>query len=244
MKRKGGEILNKEEYILKHYGKIKAKDLAKKLNMTIHQVYGVARRNNITQKQNQIVNIDNDMHQIIISGILGDGRIKKNGKFNYYYSECHAMGEQEYLLWKKDMLKDLTKNSEVYKKNYNNKYNDALEFTSLTTPSLIPYSQLSKKDCIIQLDELGLLLLILDDGWGRKYTNGNGLCLSFNNHYIDELYLLKDAYNSVLDVNSKVVGKKIKFLSFSYKYEYIFKDIVRKYNMQHLDVVKKKMSTF
>lgn len=234
----------KENYIINNYGSIRAQDLADALGITIHQVYGVARRNNLTRRQNKKVEIDSDMHQVLVSGILGDGRLKRNGKHNFYYSECHALGEREYLLWKKKMLKDLTNNSTIYGKNLNNDYEKAVEFTSLTTPSLIPYSKLSKKDCIKELEELGLFLLIMDDGWGRRYKNSNGLVLSFNNDYLEELEILKDRYCEVLGIECKIIGIKKKVISFSHIYEHIFKDIASRYGMEDLDVVKKKLSPF
>ena len=39
------------------YGKFKAKDIASKLNLTLNQVYDIAKRNNITNKQNQTFNV-------------------------------------------------------------------------------------------------------------------------------------------------------------------------------------------
>lgn len=234
----------KENYVLENYGKIKAQEMADKLKITIHQVYGVARRHDLTRKHNKEVVIDDNMHQVLVSGILGDGRLKKNGLHNYYYSECHSMAEQEYLKWKKDMLKDLTKHSTIYGKNMNNNHEKAVEFTSLTTPSLIPYSKLTKMDCIKELTELGLFLLILDDGWGRSYKNSNGLVLSFNNNYLDELEFLKNKYNEIFNIEARLVGIKKKVISFSHNYEYVFKKIASDYNMQELDVIKKKLSSF
>lgn len=234
----------KEKYILDNYGKVIAQVLADKMEVSIHQVYEVARKYNITRKHNKKVNIDSDMHQVLISGILGDGRLKKNGRHNYCYSECHALGEEEYLRWKKDMLKDLAKDSAVYGKNMNNDHGKAVEFTSLTTPTLIPYSRLTKMDCIVQLTELGLLLLILDDGWGREYKNSNGLVLSFDNTYPEEMVVLRDKYNEVFNINSNIIGKKKKAISFSHEYEHVFKRVAREYNMEDLDVIKKKMSPF
>ena len=57
--------------------------------------------------------MDSIMNQIILSGLLGDGRLKRNGKYNYYYSECHALGEKEYLSWKFKNLGELTSTSNI-----------------------------------------------------------------------------------------------------------------------------------
>ena len=42
--------------------------------------------------------ISGEKEQIILSGILGDGNLKKNGKTNYYYRESHSILEEEYLI--------------------------------------------------------------------------------------------------------------------------------------------------
>ena len=70
-----------QDMIANDYGKIKAKILAEKHNCTLDQVYEVGRRYKLQQKQNLEVEIDEIMNQILLSGIIGDGRIKYNGLF-------------------------------------------------------------------------------------------------------------------------------------------------------------------
>ena len=119
-----------EQKIIQEYGKVKAKVLAEKYNITLSQVYDVGRRNGLTRKNNPIFTFSEISNQIILSGILGDGRLKRNGKKNYYYSECHALGEKEYCVWKHEQLikDDISTKTMLYGKNLNNEHGDAIEF--------------------------------------------------------------------------------------------------------------------
>ena len=98
--------LNKEtqEAIAKQYGTMTAQKLAEKYNCTIHQVYEIGRRFKKQQQQNKEVHISPKQHQILLGGWLGDGWFKCNGRYNVHYSECHALGESEYLRWKHQAL--------------------------------------------------------------------------------------------------------------------------------------------
>ena len=73
-------------FVKENYGKMKAKDIAIEIGRTIEGVYRIARKYGLTQPQNIEVEINEVQHQILVSGAIGDGRFKKNGKYNYYYS--------------------------------------------------------------------------------------------------------------------------------------------------------------
>ena len=79
-----------------------AKNIAKMFNVKIDFVYRIGRKHGKSQPQNKEIIIGNIAEQIILSGIIGDGRLRKNGKnkVNTYYSECHANDELDYLKWK------------------------------------------------------------------------------------------------------------------------------------------------
>lgn len=180
------------------------------------------------------------MKQIILSGILGDGRLKRNGKYNYYYSECHALGEKEYLFWKYENLGRLTSTSSVYPKNANNSHVDALEFTTLTTPTLIPYAALTREEVISQLDALGILLYMLDDGWTISYKSGNAIRIGSTLLTSSQFDLFADQCENVLGIRPTIIGKKKKAIAFKSVEDVYFIDIINQYNMQSLDVTKKK----
>lgn len=235
---------NIEIEISEKYGKYKAKDLAEEYNLTIHQIYSLGKKYKKTRAQNKEVNINSTMNQILLSGIIGDGRLKKNGLHNVIYSECHSLQEADYLKWKFDNLKELTSNTVIYAKNKNNEHSDALEFTTLTTPSLISYFELqkNKSEVIKNLDELGLILLILDDGWFSTYTNNkNGrFCIAVGELTDDEINLLIKQYKDVCNIHFKKIGIKRVDLSASSSENIKILDIALKYLDKDIDVIKKK----
>ena len=231
--------------IAEEYGKVKAKDLAIKYNCTIDQVYEVGRRYKLQQKQNLEVDIDETMNQILLSGIIGDGRIKYNGKYNAQYSECHGPEEFEYLEWKFKNLKDLTSRASIYGKNtlYED-CNDAKEFSTLTTPSLIPYKEIydNRRIVIEGLNELGLLLHLLDDGSFHPYTNNkNGRFSICTYHWThEERVLLINKWKKETGISFKEFGiKRIDIGASSSENKKIL-DLVLKYLPKDLDIVQKK----
>lgn len=230
----------KEQKVLSLYGKLKAKEIAREVSVTINQVYEVAKRHKITNKLNQKVTITYLQDQILLSGIMGDGRLKRNGRYNYYYSECHAMGEKDYLQWKFDNLGDLTKNSNIYGKNLNNEHNDALEFTTKTTPSLISYAELSYEEIIPKLNKEGLLLLLLDDGWFNNNSKKGRFCLTAYQYERSVREMLKDRYIDVLKVDVHIVGIKRENIAFSSPDNPIFYKIATELMSDKLDIIQKK----
>ena len=230
--------------IASKYGKYRAKDLALEYKCTIHQIYEIGRKFKKQQKQNKEVIIDKEMNQILLSGILGDGRFKKNGKHNVIYSECHSLGEAEYLEWKFNKLKELTENTVIYDKNTNNDSNDAKEFTTLTTPSLIPYLDLkNNKDFVIeQLDELGLLLHLLDDGWFSTYTCGKNGRFNICTYSMtsNQRNLLIKQWKEKCNIEFKEYGiKRVELGASSTENIKIF-NLAMKYFNKDIDIIKKK----
>lgn len=217
-----------------------APQLHKETGASLHQIYDVYKKNGMTNKTNQIIHIDYLMNQILLSGIMGDGRIKQNGKSNCYYSECHALGEKEYCEWKMRQLGELTKNTQLYDKNKNNECCDAVEFTTKTTPSLNKYRDM-KYDLISVVNELngeGLVLYLLDDGW----RHGRALNLTTNHLSSDVKEAITNRYNKVFNINSHLTGIKKKDLSFSVKdsdniYDWIVENDFIPFD---LDIMKKK----
>ena len=238
-------VENDIAYIKVHYRIKKAKDIGADLGLSINQIYEVARKYGLQQPQNIMVKFNRVMDQIILSGILGDGRLKRNGSKNYYYSECHALGEKEYLRWKFDNLGELTKytkmyGEQLYSKNMNNISSDALEFTTLTTPSLVKYAEMSNLEVIEKLDDLGLLLLVFDDGWTQKYKAGHTVYISGGTMTERELEALSNRCNSILGITPNIVGNKRKDLRFKASDGHVFEELSKKYDMDKLDVAIKK----
>lgn len=229
-----------EQQVLNLQGQLKAKDIALKVGVTIHQVYEVFKRYKTTNKQNQTFELNTLQEQIILSGIIGDGRLKKNGKNNYYYSECHSLKESEYLEWKYKMLGELTANNKIYNKNFNNKHTKALEFTTKTTPTLVKYAEMTKEQVISKLNELGILLLILDDGWYSNNCKLGRISVGMKNktdrhNFIQQCKL-------ILGIEPYEVGIKRVDISISSVDCKVLLDVIKKYNMFDLDIVVKKFN--
>ena len=226
------------------YGTMKAQDIADMFGIAINQVYNVGRTSGKSQPQNKEVIIDSVAEQIILSGILGDGRLRKNGKnkTNTYYSECHANGETDYLMWKFDNLGELTKASKVYGKNKVDDEYGANEFATLTTPSLNKYYNMTKLEVIDLLTDLGLLLYLLDDGWSSKYVSGLRFTLCLGELNEEEQISVKNRFDNTFDISSKIyVGKdRPNDLSFSSRDGCVFVECCKKYLPNSLDIIKKK----
>ena len=96
-----GSVVNKttpithkvQQTIAELHGTKKAKDLADMFGVTVNQVYDIGIKFNVANKLNQVFDISGLQEQMILSGILGDGILKKNGRYNYYYSEYHGIGD-------------------------------------------------------------------------------------------------------------------------------------------------------
>ena len=226
------------------YGTITAQKLADKYDCTIHQVYEVGRRFKKQREQNKEVELTAKQHQILLGGWLGDGRFKNNGRHNVYYSECHALGESDYLRWKFEQLGVLTEHAVIYQKNQNDdRFSDAEEFTTLTTPTLVPYKSLSRLEVIKQLDELGLIIHLLDDGWfaysSEKRTNGR-FCITTYNWSEEEIQALIDQWYKQTGIVFNKVGIKRVNIGTSCKYNDQIFAIAKRYFPLTLDIIKKK----
>lgn len=180
-----------EQQVIDLHGKMTAVEIAEMLGLNYNQVTDVYRRYNMTNKLEPIFSPTPLQHQILISGILGDGNIKQNGK-NCYYRENHRPDQIEYLRWKHEQLKPMTRDSMVY---YNPRARVPLwEFCTITSPTFNQYKNLSYFDIASMIDINGIFLFIMDDGWvsGNRHFMvscgdkplevANALSESFNIH--------------------------------------------------------------
>ena len=149
-----------KEYIKQNYGKETAKEIAEKFGTNVYKIYREAKNLGVkTNKvQNKTFNITPNAEQIILSGILGDGNIRKIGN-GAIYREQHGKTEFEYCKWKYNMLSDLTKDKKMYIYK-----NDKLSFDTYNTKQLLEYANMDYKEIIDKLNELGIVLYLLDDG--------------------------------------------------------------------------------
>ena len=231
-----------ENYIKENYGKIKAKDIALELNIPTWKVYKLA--NKLGVKTNKICNkqfyIDKDMEQIIISGLFGDGNIRLIGS-GAIYREKHALDEEEYCIWKYKMLKDMTSMNKLYY--YKDKY---VNFDTSNSKQLVYYKNMSIHDRINKLDDLGLLLYFLDDGWTQKrkgYYSGN---ISSVKIPIEYMQMLAEKYSDLCEckVNVSIWSERDGKNPIVLYIPNITKllEITKKYGINKLDIYNKKFN--
>lgn len=235
---------NKEEYInfiQNHYNEYTNKEIAEILGISDRYVSKLKRENGIPTKIQYHIN--DIQHQILISGLLGDGNLKKNGLNNYYYRECHSVKESEYLHWKFDKLYPLTKGCSInYAPPRKSTQNPQENFNTKTLSELIPYSKMSNEQIINELNDLGLILYILDDGWKHNHGNGKNYNINLAVHSLTdkEKNLLQLRFKTILDIESKIICSDKNTLSFNKNDNIKFIEVIHKYGLDELDVVYKK----
>lgn len=234
--------MNLEEYIKLYYGKEKAKDIAEKFNVNIYKIYRTAKQLNIytNKKTNKTFIITKIAEQILLSGKFGDGNFRKMG-LGAIYREKHALDEKDYCIWKFTKLGELTQQNRLYY--YKDKY---INFDTSNSKQLLYYINTPKIELITKLNELGLLLYFLDDGWVLKrkgYYAGNisSVKLSF-----EEMNLLATKFRNLCECTVKV-SQWHKQDGSSPLVIYIqdistLIEIAKEYKMQGLDIFKKKFN--
>lgn len=131
--------------------------------------------------------------QVIMFGKLGDGHIDKR-EDQPMYIESHAENQKDYLFWKWSILKDLCHHDPVYYpskfKEFSGKLYDVQASYRLNTriiDDLKSIRSMDIKDIIIQLNEFGLSLHMLDDGF-RGHSNWQ-LCMADYSQEEIDLYI-------------------------------------------------------
>ena len=226
--------------------KWKQKDIAKNLDVNIHKVYRMAKEYNLTMALNPIFEINEIQHQILVSGKIGDGNYKKNGS-NYYYRETHSVKEREYLLWKYNQMDNMTTGKTYHHEKRKETQNEQISFQTRNSSVFSKYAKMSNADAIKEINELGLALLALDDGWCRRYTHSFGFAISLGGLNIEEQHLVQQKYEKELNIQCKLrFSKKItnNYISFNcHEAPNLFK-VILKYLPKDMDVIQNKFQEF
>ena len=230
-----------KEYIKQNYGKETAKEIAEKFGTNIYKIYREA--NNLDVKtnkaQNKTFNITPNAEQIILSGILGDGNIRKMGK-GAVYREKHGKEEFEYCKWKNNMLGELTENKKMY--NYKEKY---LNFDTYNTIQLLKYADMNYDEVIDNLNELGIILYLLDDGWTREYKSHQSFLVESRLIPLSSMIKLKEKIENIFGIevriNTRIDSKsKKEIITLNIVDNKKIKEVCENYKINNLDVFKKK----
>lgn len=186
--------------------------------------------------------LNNLQRQIIMFGKLGDGHIDKR-EDQPMYIEVHAENQKDYLFWKWSILKDVCNHEPVYYPNNNKCFNGTIyevqptyRLNTRTIDDLIPIRNMSKSDIISQLNELGLSLHLLDDGY-RSRSNWQ-LCLA--EYTIDEINLYIDTCRQKFGIYAKIL-KDDRYIQFTADSSRIIDSIILKNIPNELDIVQQKI---
>lgn len=191
----------------KYYGKKSAKEIAEITGYTVQKIYNLAQKYNISsnKKQNKQYYISDEAEQIILGGILGDGNIRRIGN-GAVYREKHAFKEKEYCLWKREKLKgfcNLEKDLYTYKDKY-------VSFDSFNTSQLLKYKNMSYKEVVENITELGVLSYLFDDGWVKVFK-------SHKTMLVESRLIPKDVMELLSVKISNMFDTKVTFHSREYK---------------------------
>lgn len=118
--------------------------------------------------------LTNEQKQVILSGILGDGRLKHGRAF---FSCIH----KEYMELKKKLLGDIGLLVERKENNGYKKGAFIYKLQTLVHPEIKKYESYSIEGILKELDELGIALWVLDDGSRHKKNN----FYNINTHALD-----------------------------------------------------------
>lgn len=204
---------SQKQQILSMYDKHSCVEISNKLNVTLNQVYDLRKRLKITNKQNLVFEVNEIQNQILLSGKLGDGNYKSNGKYNAYYRESHASDELGYLKWKANELKNMLSSKGIIKINidFNNNKSFAVQqpyyFMTKTSPTFANYQKLSIDKTISKLNEKGLIMFMLDDGWYTNHLYKGNFCISGGRLTLNQMESICSQFEKFNIRNVHIIGK-------------------------------------
>lgn len=138
--------------------------------------------------------LNNLQRQIIMFGLLGDGHIDRRPD-QPMYIESHAENQKDYVFWKYSILKDICNKEPVYKAPVVRHFEcgdylcqAAYRINTRIIDELADIRAMTKTEIILQLNELGICLHLLDDG-SRGKSNWSVCVAAFSEEekhaYID-----------------------------------------------------------
>lgn len=194
----------------------------------------------MNKKHNKTFNLNNIQKQIIYSGTLGDGNIRVSG-YGAIYREKHSLKEKEYCLWKNENLKDLTKDKKIYQ--YKEIY---ISFDTYNCKEILEIYLKDKKEIIKELDELGLILYLFDDGWVRHYKKHSSFVVESKKISLENMIELKNKFEKIFETEVTLNTRKCKktnkdIITLNVKKINKLIDICKKFKLNELDIYKKKI---
>jgi hypothetical protein len=221
---------NEEEIFLKeNYNKLFSVEISNKLRKSRSSIFSKAWKLHLkkdliwpeTKSIKDIDDIPEEVQQIILGSLLGDGNIRK--RRNASFSEAHSLNQKSYLQWKADKL-SLLKPKVYYTLSHNNRTNKGYKEIAMKTRTFMvlneynrmfyPYGKkIVSKEILNRLEPLGLAIWIMDDG---TYSySGNRINIATHDFSYNEQLLMKEWFESKFSISPKVYEQNHQFyLSF------------------------------
>lgn len=231
--------LNKLNAVFKvNLGKDKFSDICKEYSLTRGKLEWAIKQYSIDYGNNQEIR-----HQILLGSKLGDGYFQYKNK-KYVYRECHSLEEEDYIKWKYVMLGDYVAGNTLGIKNLCTKWSLAKEFCTKTAYSdkIQKYYEMSILEVIENLNMIGLIIYILDDGWYSNHSKNGNILIGSKILSLDEKNLIRDKL-SQYGIESKIIGNREDISILSDCNFILYAHVLKLFQKLELDVVQKKFGT-
>lgn len=199
--------------------------------------YGLCNR---TAKQH--IKLTNKQRELITFSLLGDGHIDKREK-EPLFIVSHAENQKEYLYWKYELLKNICNKEPSYIKGGYKDFNGksylcqpAYRCCTKVILDLIPIRNLSKHEIIQNINEFGLSIFMLDDGY-RGETTWELCVADFSEE--DRIFFI-DKMKTSFNLNCKL-KKDTRYIGFNTDSSKCIDTIILNNIPSNLDIVKYKI---
>ena len=158
--------------------------------------------------------ISNEIEQILIGGLLGDGSLSKKSKISSVYTITHSTKQEEYLIWKVNIL-NLPHSLNKRKKQLNYKGQEKIyfivDYRTKNLPQLNKYFEMFyfngrkvvTQEILNKLELLGIAIWYMDDGHYSYYNKNITLCT--NCFSLEEHKLIQKWFKEKYSLNWQII---------------------------------------
>lgn len=185
-----------------------------------------------------------ELNGFLIGSKLGDGAfIQRTKNHNTYITYKHADNQYDYLVWKRNYLRDIVSN-EIKERNFtegrNSTWKRQFYFSTISLKELTKYKLFSITELIDELDEMALSIWVLDDG--NVYDNQIKIsCGRFTNE--EKIYatkIIKDRFNIHCGVYEHPRNSRKGYIRLNTEESRKVRNIILKTIPNELDIIKYK----
>ena len=181
--------------------------------------------------------------QLIMFSLLGDGHITNNNE-RPIYIESHAENQKEYLFWKYNILKDICSNIPKYYppeirhfKNGDSLCQSGYRFNTRIIDDLKDIKNMSSSEIIMNINEFGLSIFLLDDG-DRTKCNWR-LCMA--EYTEEEKQLFIDICKEKFSLLPHIINSDNRYLLFNAEDSREIDNIILRNIPNSLDIIQYKI---